>query len=77
MLLLLHAGEVVSKDRLIDGLWGERPPRSAAKVLQGYVSELRRTLPAEAIVTRGSGYLLRAVETDAGDFERLLAVLRK
>jgi len=72
VLLLLHAGEVVSKDRLIDGLWGERPPRSAAKVLQGYVSELRRTLPAEAIVTRGSGYLLRAVETDAADFERLL-----
>jgi DNA-binding SARP family transcriptional activator len=72
VLLLLHVGEVVSKDRLIDGLWGERPPRSAAKVLQGYVSELRRTLPAEAIVTRGSGYLLRAVETDAADFERLL-----
>ena len=36
-LLLVHANEVVSTDRLIDGLWGERPPKSAAKLLQGYV----------------------------------------
>ena len=72
VLLLLHADQVVSKDRLIDELWGERPPPSAAKVLQGYVSQLRRALPPEAIVTRGSGYLLRAVNTDASKFERLL-----
>jgi DNA-binding SARP family transcriptional activator len=72
VLLLLHADEVVSRDRLIDGLWGERPPASAAKVLQGYVSQLRRRLPPEAIVTRGSGYLLRGGETDAREFERLV-----
>ena len=72
VLLLLHADQVVSKDRLIDELWGERPPPSAAKVLQGYVSQLRRALPPEAIVTRGSGYLLRAVNTDVSKFERLL-----
>jgi DNA-binding response OmpR family regulator len=36
-ILLLHHGEVVSSDRLIDELWGERPPATAAKTLQGYV----------------------------------------
>ena len=76
VLLLLHADVAVSKDTLIDGLWGERPPRSAAKLLQGYVSQLRRALPAEAIVTRGSGYLLRAADTDAAEFERLLTDAR-
>jgi DNA-binding SARP family transcriptional activator len=72
VLLLLHADEVVSRDRLIDELWGERPPASAAKVLQGYVSQLRRRLPPDTIVTRGSGYLLRGVETDVNEFERLV-----
>src|SRR5262249_48040711 len=43
-LLLLHANEVVSTDRLIDELWGEAPPASAANMLQGYVSHLRKTL---------------------------------
>src|SRR5258708_22964054 len=71
-LLHLHAGDVVSTDRLIDGLWGERPPASAAKLLQGYVSQLRRALPQETIVTRGPGYLLRAGETDASDFQYLV-----
>src|SRR5215467_1236981 len=70
-LLLLHANEVVSADRLIDELWSGGPPASAAKVLQGYVSQLRRVLPPEAIVTHGSGYLLDA-DTDAAEFERLV-----
>src|SRR5215472_11175257 len=70
-LLLLHANEVVSADRLIDDLWSGSPPASAVKVLQGYVSQLRRVLPPETIVTRPSGYLL-AGETDAGEFERLV-----
>jgi DNA-binding SARP family transcriptional activator len=42
-LLLVNANKVVSTDRLIDGLWGEKPPKSAAKLLQGYVSQLRRS----------------------------------
>jgi DNA-binding SARP family transcriptional activator/ABC-type branched-subunit amino acid transport system substrate-binding protein/streptogramin lyase len=71
-LLVLHADELVSADRLIDELWGERPPPSSAKVMQGYISQLRRVLPADTIVTREPGYLLRARETDAGEFERLL-----
>ncbi len=40
--LLLHANEVVSADRLIDDLWGERPPASALRTLQAYVSRLRK-----------------------------------
>ncbi len=42
--LLLHAGEVVSGDRLIDDLWGERPPPAALKALQAHVSRLRKAL---------------------------------
>ena len=72
LLLLMHAGEVVSADRLIDDLWNGSPPTSAAKVVQGYVSQLRRELPADTIVTRGHGYLLDG-KTDAAEFERLLA----
>ncbi|MFL5931010.1 MAG: BTAD domain-containing putative transcriptional regulator [Gaiellaceae bacterium] len=73
--LLLHANEVVSSDRLIDGLWGERPPATASKVLQNAVSQLRRALGDGLIVTRAPGYLLR-VEPDAIDarrFESLVA----
>lgn len=76
-LLLLHADEVVSADRLIDALWGESPPASAAKVVQGYVSQLRRALPPETILTRGSGYLIPAGATDADEFERLLDAARR
>jgi YVTN family beta-propeller protein len=43
-LLLLHAGEVISADRLIDDLWGERPPPGAQKALQAHVSRLRKAL---------------------------------
>ena len=70
--LVLHANEVVSTDRLIEGLWGERAPATAPKVVQGYVSQLRRALSPEAILTQGSGYLLRVSDTDAAEFERML-----
>lgn len=51
-MLVLDAGRVVAVDRLIDGIWGTRPPATAAKSLQGYVSELRKLLGADAIITR-------------------------
>ena len=77
-ILALHANHTVSADDLVDGLWGERPPASAAKNLQLYVSQLRRILrqggsDAE-IVTRGRGYLLRLAPDafDAARFERLI-----
>src|SRR5581483_1677090 len=71
-LLLLHANEVISTDRLVEELWGEQAPPTATKVVQGYVSQLRRVLPPETIATRGSGYVLQSPETDVSEFERLL-----
>ena len=74
--LLIHRGEVLSTDRLIDELWADRPPPTAAKTVQGYVSQLRRVLGEEAIVTRGHGYLL-AVVSDQVDVARFEALLRE
>ena len=56
--LVLHRGEVVSTDRLVDELWGERAPAAAAKTVQVYVSHLRKALGAGVIVTQGRGYRL-------------------
>ena len=56
--LLVHRGEPVSSDRLIDELWGEQAPASAIKIVQGYVSNLRKALGDGLLVTRGRGYLL-------------------
>jgi predicted ATPase/DNA-binding SARP family transcriptional activator len=74
-LLLLHPNEVVARDVLIDGLWGEHPPESAANALAALVARLRRALPTETIATRAGGYEAR-IESDALDlvrFERLAA----
>ena len=62
--LLIHRGEVLSTDRLIDELWGEQAPSSATKIVQGYISQLRKALGDDVILTRGHGYLL-AVEQRA------------
>jgi DNA-binding SARP family transcriptional activator len=66
--LLLHRGEVVSTDRLIDELWGDQAPRSAVKIVHGYVSHLRKALGDGLLVTRGRGYTL-AVERERLDVE--------
>ena len=71
-LLLLHADEVVSSDRLIDGLWGEEAPATAQKALQVYVSQLRKTLDPEILVTQPPGYVLRPARLDLRDFEERL-----
>jgi predicted ATPase/DNA-binding SARP family transcriptional activator len=73
--LLLHANEVVSRDRLIDALWGEQPRKTARNALQVQVHALRRRLGAERIATEGLGYRLRvdAEELDVERFARLLA----
>ena len=57
--LLLHANQVVSSDRLIDELWGEAPPATVAKSIHVYVSGLRKQLGDGILVTRAPGYLLR------------------
>jgi YVTN family beta-propeller protein len=81
--LVLSSGEVVTSDRLIGALWGERPPATAAKTVQVYVSRLRKTLngaqqgtaaPEGLIVTADGGYVLRAdcEQVDVCVFKRLL-----
>jgi DNA-binding SARP family transcriptional activator len=72
--LLLHGGDVVSRDRLVDALWGGEPPRSAVQSLQVYVHGLRQVLGADRIETHGTGYRLRldGGELDFEQFERLL-----
>jgi DNA-binding SARP family transcriptional activator/tetratricopeptide (TPR) repeat protein len=67
--LLLDANNVVSTDRLIDALWEDEPPETAAKALQVYVSSLRKLLGKERVETRPPGYRL-AVAADEFDLER-------
>ncbi len=62
--LVLNANKVVSTDRLIDTLWGERPPETAAKALQVHVSQLRKALGADSIRTRSPGYVLELGQGD-------------
>ena len=57
--LLLDRNRVVSVSRLIDDLWGEAPPETATKALQGYVSQLRKVFGPERLMTKPPGYELR------------------
>jgi predicted ATPase/DNA-binding SARP family transcriptional activator len=75
-LLLLHANTVVPRERLIDALWGERPPETAANALQVAVHALRKLLGADRIVTRGSGYLIR-VELGELDLDRFRTLVER
>src|ERR671923_737167 len=73
-MLLLHANQVVSVDRLIDALWGATPSPTAAKTVQVYVSRLRKQLGDRRLVTRAPGYALHvdSSELDLARFERLV-----
>ena len=68
-ILLLHANEPFTTDRIVDELWGEGPPKAAVKTVQVYVSRLRKLLGAEAIVSCPGGYVLR-VDAGAIDHHR-------
>ena len=73
-LLMLDAPRVVSVDRLVDRLWGAAPPATAGKIVQGYVSRLRKALPGGGMLeTRPPGYCLDVSDsqTDLGRFRRL------
>jgi DNA-binding SARP family transcriptional activator len=76
-LLLLHANEVVSSDRLLDELWADAPPASGVTALQVRVSQLRKALgdAAPRLETRPPGYLFRVGrdELDLERFSRLMA----
>ena len=81
-LLILHAGEPVASERIVDELWGDYPPRTAATVVQGLVSRLRRSLEperargesSELLQTVWNGYRLTVApeSVDANRFKRLL-----
>jgi DNA-binding SARP family transcriptional activator len=71
--LLLHANEFVSRERLIDELWGEAPPPTARKAVNVYISKLRQTLARDGhdpIATADGGYRL-VVEPDCLDADRV------
>src|SRR4051812_31947638 len=72
--LLMHANETLASDRLIDALWGETPPASAASSLHNLVSGVRKALNDGRLVTSGHGYALRVDdgELDLQRFEGLL-----
>lgn len=81
-MLVLHAGNAIPAERLVDELWGEQPPPSASTVVQLHVLKLRKLLEPDRedhgrptlLITQGSGYRL-AIEpgdVDAGRFKQLL-----
>jgi DNA-binding SARP family transcriptional activator len=83
--LLVHANQFTSLDRLVDELWEDRPPSSAAKLVPQYVSQLRRSLRPDwdhrrragpLLETRPRGYLLH-VESDALDADRFRAMVER
>ncbi len=76
--LLIHAGRVVATDQLVDSLWGEQPPKTAVTSLQNLVSQLRKLLGPDVLVTRPPGYELRLEpgQLDLDRFTQLVAEAR-
>jgi len=72
--LLLHAGDLVTREHLVDAVWGETPPEGAVASLQVYIHGLRRAVGADRIETEGNGYRLRLEQDrlDLHHFERLV-----
>ncbi|MGH8976793.1 MAG: AfsR/SARP family transcriptional regulator, partial [Acidimicrobiia bacterium] len=64
--LLLDANRPVPAERLIEDLWEGEPPRSAAQTLQTYVSQLRKAIGPDHVVTQAGGY---ALVVDAGELD--------
>lgn len=77
--LLLRRGEVVATETLVDELWSGRPPPTAVKAVQTYVSQLRKALGEDVVETQPAGYVVRlaAGTLDAERFEALLAQARR
>jgi DNA-binding winged helix-turn-helix (wHTH) protein len=83
-LLLLHANQLTSLDHLIDELWEEHPPSTAANLIQQYISRLRRMLRPGGddcdsmvlLATRPGGYLLQ-VDCEALDANRFQALVEQ
>ena len=73
--LALRSGELVSRDRLIDDLWGNEPTANAPNALAALVARLRKVLPPDVLITHGGGYELRVADEalDLVRFEQLFA----
>lgn len=73
-LLLLRPGEVLPRERLIDRLWGESPPDTAANAVQVHIHGLRKLLGADRVTTHGTSYSVRVDpgELDLQRFEELV-----
>ena len=78
-LLVLHHGEAMGIDRIVDELWGERPPPTAVKTVQVYISQLRKLLGRERLERDERRYWLVAApeEIDAWRFEAQVAAAGK
>jgi DNA-binding SARP family transcriptional activator len=76
--LALRAGRHVSKDLLVELIWGQDPPRRAMDALENYVSQLRKLIGRDAIETRAGAYRLTASpeQVDVTRFEQLIAQAR-
>src|SRR5438094_5838478 len=74
-MLLLHANQSVSMDRLIDALWGDHPPDTAQTALQVHISQLRKLIGPDRILTHRTGYSLQvdSQELDAIRFDALVS----
>jgi DNA-binding SARP family transcriptional activator len=74
--LAVHAGRLVGRDELINAVWGDSPPATAAGSVYTYVSGLRRELEPGMLSSASGGYLLRvtADDLDASRFQRLRSV---
>src|SRR5262252_9761850 len=78
-LLLVNANRTLAIDRIVDDLWGDDIPESAHKMVQIYVSKLRKLLPPETLHTRPPGYALALdqEQLDLHRFEGLVAEARR
>lgn len=77
--LLIHANETVSVDRIVDDVWGASPPRTVQSYVQNCIWRLRSTLGGELIETQPPGYRLNVDpdDVDAARFERDVAAARR
>jgi class 3 adenylate cyclase len=68
-MLGLRCGSVVAAETLIELLWGDEPPRTAAKALQTHISSLRHTLGDGLVLTQGTGWIVNTTQIDASHYK--------
>jgi DNA-binding SARP family transcriptional activator len=78
-LLLIHADEILSTDRIVDELWSGKPPKTATTSLWNLIAHVRKVLPADTLVTKPGGYSLQIGdnELDYRSFEQLVEEARR